>query len=99
MGSELLLRDVGRRVRDARTAAGITQRQLAALSGVSERLVRSVESGEARSISVDRLAAILSQLGLDLRVEERPPVETPTEQDALYSSLLRQAVASWNREE
>lgn len=95
MDATILLRDIGRSVREARTRVGITQRQLATRAGVSERLVRFVENGEARNVSIGRLISILDQLGLDLRVGDGGCTETPVAQDASYSNLLQQAVASW----
>lgn len=98
MSATTLLRDIGRSVEKARKGAGITQRQLAALAGVSERLVRSVENGEAQSVSISRLISIMEQLGLDLCVVGSSVVE-PVTQDSSYSDLLQQTVASWKSEE
>lgn len=99
MDLTLFLRDIGRNVRFARTAAGITQSELAASAGVSERLIRSVENGEARNVSIGRLVSILNRLGLDLRVGGDEPTGVPITQDPGYSDLLQRAVASWNCEE
>lgn len=98
MSTVALLRDIGRSVGEARKSAGLTQKQLAALAGVSERLVRSVENGEAQNVSISRLISIMEQLGLDLCVVGSSVVE-PVTQDASYSDLLQQAVASWKSEE
>lgn len=73
---------------------GLTQRELARRAKVSERLVRSLENGEARSVSLDRMISVLSQLGIGLQLADTPAVSTSTQDDS-YSVLLRQAVESW----
>ena len=99
MSTATLLRYIGQEVRTARKSAGITQRQLAALANVSERLVRSVENGEAQNVSISKLASILEQLGLGLHVDNGAIEQwAPVTQDPSYGDLLRQAVASWDRE-
>ena len=73
---------------------GLTQRELARRAKVSERLVRSLENGEARSVSLDRMISVLSQLGIGLQLADTAAVPTSTQDDS-YSVLLRQAVESW----
>ena len=87
-------REVGRRVRCERRAMGLTQRELARRAKVSERLVRSLENGETRSVSLDRMISVLSQLGIGLQLADTPAVPTSTQDDS-YSVLLRKAVESW----
>lgn len=87
-------REVGRRVRCERKAMGLTQRELACRAKVSERLVRSIENGEARGVSLDKMISVLSQLGLSLLLADEPGALSSTQDDS-YSILLRQAVESW----
>ena len=94
MDATTFCREVGRRVRCERRAMGLTQRELALRAKVSERLVRSLENGEARSVSLDRMISVLSQLGIGLQLADTPAVPTSTQDDS-YSVLLRQAVESW----
>ncbi len=94
MDATTFCREVGRRVRCERRAMGLTQRELARRAKVSERLVRSLENGEARSVSLDRMISVLSQLGIGLQLADTPAVPTSTQDDS-YSVLLRQAVESW----
>lgn len=63
---------LGADVRARRRALGISQADAAALAGVSERFVRSVERGK-RSVQLDALSRLLDALGLDLRAEVRRP--------------------------
>lgn len=94
MDATTFCREVGRRVRCERRAMGLTQRELARRAKVSERLVRSLENGEARSVSLDRMISVLSQLGIGLQLADTPAVPSSTQDDS-YSVLLRQAVESW----
>lgn len=99
MNATLLARNIGRKVRERRKDAGLTQKQLAKSTGVSERLIRALEAGDARGIGLENLAAVLSPLGLDLRLTENGEVgeiayEVTTINDD-YEDLLQRAVASW----
>ncbi|MDO5765202.1 MAG: helix-turn-helix transcriptional regulator [Elusimicrobiales bacterium] len=57
-------------LRDARIAAGMTQRQLALASGVNQRQIQKVEAGEikAGNMTASNLLAIADALGVDPRV-------------------------------
>ena len=59
---------LGSQVYTARTTQGLTQSMLAARAGVSERLIRYLEKGQAQSVQLNKLLAILSALGLDLSI-------------------------------
>lgn len=61
-------RQAGQYVRAAREAAGLTRAQLAENCGVSERLLASLELGDATGIRLDKLLAILHAAGLSLSV-------------------------------
>ena len=56
-------------LRDARLAAGLTQQQLAKLSGVNSRQIQKVEAGEikAGNMTASNLLAIADALGVDPR--------------------------------
>ena len=57
-------------VRSRRKALRLTQRDLADLSGVSERFIRELEHGKV-TVRLDALSAVLLALGLELRAELR----------------------------
>lgn len=61
-------RQAGECVRSARESAGLTRAQLAKRSGVSERLIASLELGDATGIRLDKLLAVLHAAGLALSV-------------------------------
>ncbi|WP_072500690.1 MULTISPECIES: helix-turn-helix domain-containing protein [Olsenella] len=61
-------RQMGQAVRSRRLELGLTRRELADKAGVSERLVLSLEQGEATGIRLDKLLGILGSLGLSLYV-------------------------------
>ncbi|SDH99864.1 transcriptional regulator, y4mF family [Arthrobacter subterraneus] len=60
--------EIAKSVRDARKQAGITQRDLADLSGVSERTIRAIETGTGNP---SMAAVIAAARVLGLRVEVR----------------------------
>lgn len=62
--------DLGRDIRARRRALGLNQRELAELSGTSERFIRDLEHGKA-SVRLDKAMAVLTTLGLDLRAVAR----------------------------
>lgn len=59
------IQEIGRTIRAARQQAGLTQRDLADLSGISERTVRSIETG-AQNPSIAAVASAAGVLGLRL---------------------------------
>lgn len=76
-------RQVGQYVRDKREELGLTRPQAARRAGVSERLLASLELGEAPGIRLDKLMAVLHALDLELYVrsednigegDERPEI-------------------------
>lgn len=62
-------RQAGIYVRRAREARGLTRAQLAAAAGVSERLLASLELGDATGIRLDKLLAVFDALGLSLAAQ------------------------------
>ncbi|MGE0213176.1 MAG: type II toxin-antitoxin system Y4mF family antitoxin [Parvibaculaceae bacterium] len=61
---------LGHRVREERRAQGLTQAQLAGLTGVGVRFVRELEAGK-ESCQLGRALRVLAALGLELSVERR----------------------------
>lgn len=77
-------RQAGIYVRQAREAQGITRAALAKKASVSERLLASLELGDATGIRLDKLLAVFSALGLTLAAQgdideakNEQPVDTP----------------------
>lgn len=70
--SVMLRDDLGRRIRDARLALGLTQREAAERSGVSYQLISQIERG-AVNTTVDTVAQICEQLGLEVDVHAAQP--------------------------
>lgn len=60
--------DVAVAVRARRKRLGLTQDETAELAGVAVRTVHAVESGKV-TVRLDALLAVLSALGLQLRLE------------------------------
>lgn len=77
-------RQAGIYVRQAREAQGITRAVLAKRAGVSERLLASLELGDATGIRLDKLLSVFNALGLALAAQgnideakHEQPVATP----------------------
>lgn len=66
-------RMAGRHVRDRRVSLGLTQKDLAKMSGVSTRTIINLELGIAPGIRMDKLMSILRALNLRvvLKVDDR----------------------------
>ena len=62
-------RQAGIYVRRSREAQGLTRAQLAEAAGVSERLLASLELGDATGIRLDKLLAVFGALGLSLAAQ------------------------------
>ena len=59
------LTQLGAVIRDRREALGLTQARLAQLSGLSRHTVIGLETGELNDLGFNRVAQVLSVLGLD----------------------------------
>lgn len=77
-------RQAGIYVRQAREAQGLTRAALAKKAGVSERLLASLELGDATGIRLDKLLAVFGALGLALAAQgdideskNEQPVDAP----------------------
>lgn len=64
-----LPRQMGLWVREVRIRQGLSQRELAHRAGVSERLVLSLELGDAPGIQLNKLMAVTQALGMRLLVD------------------------------
>ena len=64
----LSARMIGYAIREARTARGLTQRQLAQAAGVSERMLVALELGDNAGVRLDKLQAVLAPLSLELSI-------------------------------
>jgi len=60
-----VLFDIGRAVRARRTELGMSQSQLAHLSGLSRQTVVGLEAGSLNDLGVNRVAQVTSVLGLE----------------------------------
>ena len=84
-------RQAGIYVRRSREAQGLTRAQLAAMSGVSERLLASLELGDATGIRLDKLLAVFDALGLSL-VAQGEKIASPAAVAASVPTPERSAV-------
>jgi len=81
-------RQAGIYVRQAREAQGLTRAALAKKAGVSERLLASLELGDATGIRLDKLLAILNALSIGLFVQgDNDSITSPAEQPATAADL------------
>lgn len=64
MGNKSLDVEIGRRLRQARIAKGLTQKDMAASVGLSHQAIQKYENGESR-LSLSTLAQLRQQLGIE----------------------------------
>lgn len=64
MGNKSLDIEIGRRLRQARIAKGLTQKDLAAAIGLSHQSIQKYENGESR-LSLSTLAVLRHQLAIE----------------------------------
>jgi transcriptional regulator with XRE-family HTH domain len=57
---------LGRRLRQFRLRAGLTQHELAELSGVSRTLIASIETGQRSGITLDNALRLANVLGVSV---------------------------------
>lgn len=62
------IEQLGGIVRKNRKEQGLTQAQLAALSGVGVRFVRELELGKA-SCQIGKVLTVVAMLGIDLKID------------------------------
>ena len=67
----MTLSDIGHAVRTRRTELGLSQVQLARLSGLSRQTLVGLENGTLNDLGINRVAQLLAVLGLDA-----PPLST-----------------------
>ena len=69
-------RQAGVYVRRQREKLNLTRAQLAMKSSVSERLIASLELGDATGIRLDKLVSILNALNLSLSIQPKDAIST-----------------------
>jgi transcriptional regulator with XRE-family HTH domain len=79
-------RRAGEQLRISRAAAGLSQRKLGSMVGLSHSAIGRMERGLVERITVDRLALVAAVLGMDLRVGLFP-TGTPV-RDAAHLALI-----------
>lgn len=68
------LQDIGTRIKERRSILGITQKDLAGISGVGLRTIKIIETGDGNP-SLDTLVKVLGVLGLELDIKIKRTVE------------------------
>jgi transcriptional regulator with XRE-family HTH domain len=68
--------EIGKVIRDARKARGLTQQQLGELLGMSRATISGVETGRIAEIGIRKVAALCSVLDLEIMVGKRRPYPT-----------------------
>jgi len=61
--------DIGKKIRSARKSQGLTQVQLAAISGVGDRFIRELEQGK-ETCQIGKVLHVMMMLGLELDIRE-----------------------------
>jgi transcriptional regulator with XRE-family HTH domain len=92
-------RTIGDRLRDARKRRGLTQRDLARLSGLSLSLIRKLEQDERNGTRVETARKLAASLGIPTMAllgdsPEPPPVASQPAWAPIHQALLSPASAS-----
>ncbi|MGG4203769.1 helix-turn-helix transcriptional regulator [Paenibacillus jamilae] len=90
-----LRNSVGERIRTIRKAKGLTQQQLAELSGLDDAYIGSVERGE-RNFSIDTLEKVLTALNVSIS-ELMFSKEHMTEDETIRQEAVDEFVALTSR--
>ncbi|MSS83654.1 helix-turn-helix transcriptional regulator [Actinomycetaceae bacterium WB03_NA08] len=61
--------EIGRAIAAARKREHLTQEELAALSGISERTLRNIENGTGRT-SLETVLRVAGSVGVSIRLED-----------------------------
>jgi transcriptional regulator with XRE-family HTH domain len=88
------LSNLGTIVRERREAVGLTQSRLAQLSGLSRQTLVGLEAAALRDLGFNRVAHLLSVLGLDLD----PPSQAPRSRKRGLWMAAKNASVSYTRE-
>ncbi len=64
------MKEIGKLIYDTRKKQGITQEELAGLSGTGRRFISDVERGKG-NVQVDKLLLVISVLGLGVYIFNR----------------------------
>lgn len=97
-----LVQELGRELREARIAAGLSQVALSQAAGLSHPTVSRIERGQARGVSIVQLARLLTLVGLDLSARAYPSGDAL--RDAAHEQLLTRFLGhvvpplTWRRE-
>ena len=97
-----LIIDLGRELREARRAAGLSQADVGRAADLSHPTVSRIERGRARAVSLYDFARLLSIVGLDLSARAYPAGDPL--RDVAHERLLEQFLAyirpplTWKRE-
>lgn len=68
--------EIGYAIKDRRAELGLTQAQLAEMTGVSKRCLWSLELGRNPGVQLNKLTAVLGALGLDLVISTADATKT-----------------------
>lgn len=87
--------DIGKMIRDARRAKGLTQEELGEIVGVQKSAIAKYENGRVVNIkrsTLQRLAKALDLKGSDLIIESNPKEAAELSARVLIDSDLRETV-------
>ena len=91
-------RNAGKYALERRKELGMTQRELARRSGVSERTIYSFELGEQPGMHLNKLLAVYQALGLSLVVERVDPVDAPGQDGRSQEQVIADFLAQMDRD-
>src|SRR5687767_7615806 len=91
----MLVQELGRAIRNARSARGLTQAQLAMEAGLSRNTLNRLESGLFPDLGIKKAGAILERLGMELSVN--PVEQKPNKPDFVSMACMSASVSFKNQ--
>ncbi|HVL37092.1 MAG TPA: helix-turn-helix transcriptional regulator, partial [Burkholderiales bacterium] len=81
--------DIGRRVREARTGRGLTQKALADSCGLARQTIAQLEQGTFSDLGIRKIERVLHVLGLGLQIKPRPASRQRPRLQRLFDARAR----------
>ena len=91
----MLIQELGAEIRKARSARGLTQKQVAAAAGLSRNTLNRLENGLFPDLGVKKAQAILEKLGMELVVK---PAAAPARKPDFIGMASKSAGVSFRKQ-
>ena len=91
MDKIVLIQELGKVIRERRTASGLTQAALARRAGLSRNTLNLLENGRFPDLGLKKAAGLLSQLNMEIEIQ--PKAAKPPEPDYVGMAAMSASVS------